>query len=126
MPSFAPHPPLVFDESGTPLSTLYSDVFRSRAGAWDGRIPVMRHETAAPATPNDVAGTPEQRRTEPVVARQSVIVVSEAAPTVAELISLRDEQPYGGVLILALAAALVIGIFTLAALALRSQSPDER
>jgi len=34
MPSFAPHPPLVLDESGTPLSTLYGDVFRSRAGAW--------------------------------------------------------------------------------------------
>ncbi len=34
MPAIAPHPPLVFDESGTPLSTLYGDVFRSRAGAW--------------------------------------------------------------------------------------------
>jgi len=34
MPVFAPHPPLVFDESGTPTSTLYRDVFRSRAGAW--------------------------------------------------------------------------------------------
>lgn len=28
-----PHPPLVFDESGTPVSTLYGDVFRSRSGA---------------------------------------------------------------------------------------------
>ncbi len=29
-----PHPPLAFDESGAPVSTLYGDVFRSRAGAW--------------------------------------------------------------------------------------------
>ncbi len=99
---------------------LWFDWTPPEAGEWELSV------TASPATPNDVAGTPEQRRTEPVVARQSVIVVSEAAPTVAELISLRDEQPYGGVLILALAAALVIGIFALAALALRSQSPDER
>lgn len=34
MPVLVPHPPLVFDESGTPFSTLYGDVFRSRAGAW--------------------------------------------------------------------------------------------
>lgn len=33
MPALTAHPPLVFDESGTPLSTLYGDVFRSRAGA---------------------------------------------------------------------------------------------
>lgn len=34
MPSLVPHPPLVFDESGAPTSTLYGDVFRSRTGAW--------------------------------------------------------------------------------------------
>ncbi|MCO5107623.1 MAG: FAD-dependent 5-carboxymethylaminomethyl-2-thiouridine(34) oxidoreductase MnmC [Burkholderiaceae bacterium] len=34
MPALRPHPPLAFDESGTPVSTLYGDVFRSRAGAW--------------------------------------------------------------------------------------------
>ncbi len=34
MPALDPHPPLAFDESGAPLSTLYGDVFRSRAGAW--------------------------------------------------------------------------------------------
>ena len=34
MPALTPHPPLVFDESGAPVSTLYGDVFRSRAGAW--------------------------------------------------------------------------------------------
>lgn len=35
MPAFSAHPPLVFDESGTPTSTLYGDVFRSRHGAVD-------------------------------------------------------------------------------------------
>jgi tRNA 5-methylaminomethyl-2-thiouridine biosynthesis bifunctional protein len=34
MTALTPHPPLAFDESGTPLSTLYGDVFRSRSGAW--------------------------------------------------------------------------------------------
>lgn len=34
MPALTPHPPLLFDESGAPVSTLYGDVFRSRAGAW--------------------------------------------------------------------------------------------
>lgn len=33
MPDFAAHPPLAFDESGTPASSLYGDVFRSRHGA---------------------------------------------------------------------------------------------
>ncbi len=28
-----PHPPIVFDESGAPVSSLYGDVFRSRSGA---------------------------------------------------------------------------------------------
>lgn len=32
MPALAVHPQLVFDESGTPTSTLYGDVFRSRHG----------------------------------------------------------------------------------------------
>lgn len=35
MSGFSPHPPLQFDESGAPLSALYGDVYRSRAGAWD-------------------------------------------------------------------------------------------
>ncbi|MCL4183831.1 MAG: FAD-dependent 5-carboxymethylaminomethyl-2-thiouridine(34) oxidoreductase MnmC [Burkholderiaceae bacterium] len=34
MTALTPHPPLAFDESGTPVSTLYGDVFRSRSGAW--------------------------------------------------------------------------------------------
>lgn len=33
MEPIEPHPPIVFDESGAPLSTLYGDVFRSRSGA---------------------------------------------------------------------------------------------
>lgn len=33
MAPIEPHPPIVFDESGAPLSTLYRDVFRSRSGA---------------------------------------------------------------------------------------------
>ncbi len=31
----ASHPPLEFDASGTPRSTLFQDVYRSRAGAWE-------------------------------------------------------------------------------------------
>lgn len=34
MPLPGAHPPLGFDASGTPFSTLYGDVFRSRSGAW--------------------------------------------------------------------------------------------
>lgn len=33
MDPIEPHPPIVFDESGAPLSTLFGDVFRSRSGA---------------------------------------------------------------------------------------------
>lgn len=33
MDPIEPHPPIVFDESGAPLSPLYGDVFRSRSGA---------------------------------------------------------------------------------------------
>jgi tRNA 5-methylaminomethyl-2-thiouridine biosynthesis bifunctional protein len=32
-PTLSPHPPLQFDDSGAPLSALYGDIFRSRAGA---------------------------------------------------------------------------------------------
>ncbi|HEY0877789.1 MAG TPA: tRNA (5-methylaminomethyl-2-thiouridine)(34)-methyltransferase MnmD, partial [Zeimonas sp.] len=33
MDPIEPHPPIVFDETGAPLSALYGDVFRSRSGA---------------------------------------------------------------------------------------------
>ncbi len=33
MDPIEPHPPIVFDESGAPLSVLFGDVFRSRSGA---------------------------------------------------------------------------------------------
>jgi tRNA 5-methylaminomethyl-2-thiouridine biosynthesis bifunctional protein len=41
VPTLTPHPPLAFDESGTPLSTLYGDVFRSRSGAWPEALEVF-------------------------------------------------------------------------------------
>jgi len=34
-PTLLPHPPLQFDDSGAPLSALYGDIFRSRAGAFE-------------------------------------------------------------------------------------------
>ncbi|MBN9426520.1 MAG: tRNA (5-methylaminomethyl-2-thiouridine)(34)-methyltransferase MnmD, partial [Burkholderiales bacterium] len=59
MPALEPHPPLSFDESGAPLSSLYGDVFRSRAGAGDEALAVFvdgcglreRWMEAAPAFP---------------------------------------------------------------------------
>lgn len=82
--------------------------------------------TAALASRSDEAALLNLSLGDPVIARQSVTVASGAGPSTEDLISLRGEQPFGGVLIIALASALVIGIFVLAVLALRSQSPDER
>ena len=58
MPAFAPHPPLVFDESGTPLSTLYGDVFRSRAGAWEEARAVFVEGCALPQRWDELARDP--------------------------------------------------------------------
>ncbi|HYO89135.1 MAG TPA: hypothetical protein VER79_10825, partial [Candidatus Limnocylindrales bacterium] len=79
-------------------------------GSWTVALALVDGNVNSPAQP---------------LASETIQVAAAAQPSVEQLISLDDEQPFGGTLLIIIMACLALSVFSLSVLILRGQTQHD-